>query len=202
MIKETFVLGELQTNTYLLFDELSNEALLIDPADDAEFLNEELLRRSLQLKAVLLTHGHFDHLLALLPLRLAWQMPIYLHPQDNFLLEQAQNSAEHWLKRPTDPLPSADLTLEENQELKIASLRFQVIHLPGHTPGSVAFLFPREKYFFSGDTLFQNGVGSTAHRYSNKQQLFQSLKKIKNLNQAGKIAEIFPGHGESFFPSF
>jgi hydroxyacylglutathione hydrolase len=199
---ETFTLGELQTNSYLLTQESSSEALLIDPADGSDWLNEELLRRGLQLKAVLLTHGHFDHVLALLGLKLAWQMPILLHPADNFLLERAAASAEHWLKHSVDPVPAADQEIEDQEQLSIAGFSFQVIALPGHTPGSVGFLFPKEKMFFSGDTLFQDGVGSTQHHYSNKTALFKSLQKIKTLSEAQKIAEIYPGHGESFFPNF
>lgn len=200
MLIETFVLGELQTNTYLLTQEASSQALLIDPADDGDWLNEELLRRNLQLQAVLLTHGHFDHVLALLSLKMAWNMPIYLHAADDFLLQSAQTSAQHWLAHAVDPVPAADFAIADQQFLQLADFKVQVIATPGHTPGSVGFLFPQEKYYFSGDTLFKDGIGSSQHRYSNKNQLRQSLEKIHLLTQTGQISEVFPGHGESFFP--
>ena len=91
MTIETFVLGDLQTNCYLIFDpeDENNEAIIIDPADDGDFLNEELIRRGLNLKYVILTHGHFDHCLGLLSLRTAWpQAKILMNFEDQFLLKK------------------------------------------------------------------------------------------------------------------
>lgn len=200
MESETFVLGELQTNCYLLSNPHNGEALLIDPAAEGDWLNEELLRRHLELKAVLLTHGHFDHVLALLSLKLAWQMPIYCQEQDWFLLKEAANSAQYWLQHPVDPIPPADLSLADGEKLELAGSLIEVITTPGHTPGSVGFLLAKEKLYFSGDTWFKDGVGSTRHRYSSQAQLLHSLQKIQALVKKGRVAEVLPGHGASFFP--
>lgn len=199
MERETFVLGELQTNCYLLSNPLSAEAIIIDPADDGDWLNEELLRRNLKLVAVLLSHAHFDHCLGLLSLKLAWQMPIYLHQADWPLLEKAQDSAKHWLKREVDPIPSPDISLEDDHELSLAGQTFRVVHTPGHTPGSVGFLLIKDKIYFSGDTIFKDGIGSTNHHYSSRKDLYSSLERIRQLGEEREISEVFAGHGESFF---
>jgi hydroxyacylglutathione hydrolase len=198
----TFTLGDLQTNCYLLED--NQEAIIIDPSDEGDFLNEELSRNNLQLKAVVLTHGHFDHCLGLLSLAVSWpKLKIMLHPKDNFLLASANDSALHWLGRSTDPVPKANQTLSDGQEIKLGSETLQVIHTPGHTPGSVSLLSKKQKngetYLFSGDTLFANGVGRTDFSYSNHQDLLNSLTKLKKLKQNNQYSLALPGHGESFY---
>lgn len=199
---ETFVLGELQTNCYLLDN--GEQAVIIDPADDGDFLNEELLRRNLQLQAVVLTHGHFDHCLGLFSLKMAWpELKIYLHPADNFLLNSAPANAKFWLGRQVDPVPSANAELKDGQVLELLGEKIKVIHTPGHTTGSVALLTDKqnddEVWLFTGDTLFANGVGRTDFSYSNKNDLRRSLKKLHDLKQSGQYSVAMAGHGERFW---
>jgi hydroxyacylglutathione hydrolase len=198
----TFALGDLQSNCYLLDD--NQEALIIDPGDEGDFLNEELSRQNLKLKAVVLTHGHFDHCLGLLSLAVSWpKLKIMLHPKDDFLLASANDSALHWLGKNTDPVPKANQKLSDGQEIKFGSESLQVIHTPGHTPGSISLLSNKQKngerYLFSGDTLFANGVGRTDFSYSNHQDLLNSLTKLKKLKQNEQYSLTLPGHGESFY---
>lgn len=199
---QTFVLGDLQTNCYLL-DE-NHEAIIIDPADDGDFLNEELSRQNLTLQAVILTHGHFDHCLGLLSLATAWpKLPIMLHSADHFLIDQAQASARHWLNREIDPVPKANQTLSDGQTINFANETLKVIHTPGHTPGCIALLSEKqdndETYLFTGDTLFADGVGRTDFAYSNHQDLLKSLTKLKQLKEVGAYSLALPGHGSSFY---
>lgn len=202
---DTFVLGALQTNCYLLTNELTGGAIIIDPADDGDFLSEELLRRGLKLESVLLTHGHFDHCLGLLSLKVAWNMPIMMNFADQFLLARAAASAAHWLGISSDPVPAADFDLAKTKSTKPAKSieligeEFQIIQTPGHTPGSVCLLHPTSKTLFSGDTLFADGaVGRTDFAYSNRQKMKQSLAELKSLREQGLYGEVFAGHGESF----
>lgn len=200
MLIETFKLGALDTNCYLLWQENKTEAVIIDPADDGDFLNEELLHRGLQLKTIVLTHGHFDHCLGLLSLASAWQVPIAMHFADQFLLQQAQASAKHWLKITCDPVPPANLDLEKIKNISLVDQEFEIIHTPGHTPGSICLLDRENKILFSGDTIFaNNNLGRTDFAYSNRQAMNKSLKKLSDLKKEGLYGQVFAGHGESFF---
>lgn len=199
---QTFVLGDLQTNCYLLDD--GHDAIIIDPADDGDFLNEELSRQNLILQKVILTHGHFDHCLGLLSLATAWpKLPILLHSADNFLINKAQESARHWLNREIDPVPKANQALSDGQIIKLANETLKVIHTPGHTPGCIALLSEKqdndETYLFTGDTLFADGVGRTDFAYSNYQDLLNSLAKLKQVKESGAYSLALPGHGRSFY---
>jgi glyoxylase-like metal-dependent hydrolase (beta-lactamase superfamily II) len=202
MIIETFVLGDLQTNCYLVYDEEDekNQAIIIDPADDGDFLNEELVRRGLNLKYVVLTHGHFDHCLGLLSLKTAWpQSKILMNFADQFLLKNAQTSALHWLQRSVDPVPPAEQDLKEGDLIELGQIKLKVIETPGHTPGSICLLNEKEKILFAGDTLFENGIGRTDFSYSNFKDMQESLAKLEEMRQAGIYGEIYSGHGSRFF---
>ncbi len=201
---ESFVLGDLQTNCYLLWNEDSQnegqQAVIIDPADDGDFLNEELLRRGLHLESIVLTHGHFDHCLGLLSLASAWQVPIMMHFDDQFLLQEASASALHWLGREVDPVPPATVDLAQLPNITLVGQTWEIIHTPGHTPGSICLLQREGKVLISGDTIFaHDSVGRTDFSYSSSQQLHHSLQKLDSLTSTGAYGQVFPGHGESFF---
>lgn len=208
---QSMVVGELQTNCYLLWCENTREAVIIDPGDAGESIAEQILTLQLQPQAILLTHAHFDHVLGSLALQMSFDIPIYLHHADTELLKNAHNSAEHWLKHQVDPVPEANFPLEHNQEITFGECSVRVLHTPGHTPGSCSFLYQPDStpdteeqfkftelpYLFDGDVIFKDGIGETKHSYSNKKEMFASLRAIKDLG----VVRIFPGHGESFVSS-
>lgn len=197
---ETFILGSMQTNCYLLISDSSNSAVVIDPADDGDFINEELMRRGLQLESIVLTHGHFDHCLGLLSLKSAWNAPIMMNFADQFLLERAKESAAHWLGIESDPVPPADFDLAKLESIELAGEKFEIIPTPGHTPGSICLLHKKDKILFSGDTIFaDNNIGRTDFAYSDRKKMKESLDKLKDLQQQGFYGEVFAGHGDSFF---
>lgn len=191
-IVETFVVGELNTNCYCISCPKTGETLIIDPGDSAETITQHLLSQQLTPVAIVLTHGHFDHCLATLELKLAFDLPLWLHPADNTLLAQAASSAQHWLKHPVDPVPTADQALADHQLLSFGACQLTVLHTPGHTPGSVCLVGP--ELIFTGDTLFKDAIGGTNHRYSSATDLQASLNRIRQL-PAEMV--IYPGHGES-----
>ncbi len=185
------VLGELATNCYLVWDEQSREAIIIDPADEGGFITEQILELQLSPRAIILTHGHFDHVLGLLELKLNFDLPIWMHQGDVFLLKQAQSSALHWLKRQVDPVPLPDAFLTAGQKITVGSAEFTVIETPGHTPGSVSLY--NQTVIFTGDTLFKGSVGRTDFRYASPLQLAESVQKILALPAELLVCS---GHGD------
>lgn len=196
----SLTVGSLQTNCYLVSDS-DNNCIIIDPGDEADFISTTIIENKYNPLAILLTHGHFDHCLATLELKINFQIPIYLHQNDSFLYNNASNSADYWSKISTNPpkLPKIDKHPTNSETIKIGKLEILVIHTSGHTPGSCCFLI--DHYLFTGDTLFShNRVGATNHSYSSKSDLQNSISKIKSLiAKSRKQIQIYPGHEEFGF---
>jgi hydroxyacylglutathione hydrolase len=191
---ETLVLGPLDTNCYIAWCEVTQQAVVIDPADSGDVISEFILRENLDLQAILLTHAHFDHVLGLLELKLNFaQASILMHKADMFLLESVQSRALHWLKYEVDPTPPPDRFITEGDEVVFGEEALRVIETPGHTPGSVCFY--DDQHIFTGDTLFADGIGAADHSYSNKRDLHKSLERLRALT---KNRRGFAGHGTSF----
>ena len=192
----SFSLGALNTNAYLVFCPKTRAGLIIDPADEANFLSEKILREKIKPLAIVATHGHFDHLLAANELQLAFGIPFLIHQNDQKILSTLQKSASWHLRRKMSEEPPKKLSfLKEGGKICFGKEWLTVIELPGHTPGSIGLYNFSQKILFSGDTIFKDGVGRTDFAYSSPENLTQSLQKIRE-----KFAgfRIFPGHGESF----
>lgn len=206
--------GDLATNCYLVTDEETRHTLIIDPGDEGDFISTAILENKLIPKAVILTHGHYDHCLAVLELKLNFSLPIYLHPKDLFLYKKAHLSASYW--SPTSPLkgrfrrgrgsiphlPPIDHFLNDQEIITFGNSSLKVLHTPGHTPGSICLLSSSTTYdlrpttsLFTGDTLFVNGVGSTNHSYSSKSDLQKSLHHLQStIHALPNSPLIYPGH--------
>ena len=189
----TYPLGEMQANCYLIENE--GEAILVDPADDASFLLEDLQRKNITLVALLATHGHFDHVMAVGEIQMSFNVPFYIHKKDQFLIDRLESTAEHFLGYKPIIIPPKNIDYISSK-LKVKSLKLQIIETPGHTPGGVCYYFPEEKIIFTGDTLFAGAIGRTDLSYSNKKDLWSSLKKILSLPDE---TTIYPGHGENTY---
>lgn len=203
--------GDLTTNCYLIWCSETLEAIIVDPGDSGTAIIETALQLQIKPVAIVLTHGHFDHVLGLLEVQLAFDIPSYIHQKDNFLLEKAQSSAKYWLKRDVDPVPPANFALDDNQVLQFGLEKLKIVHTPGHTPGSVCIAvgfgsdgsknteslnYSDASVLLCGDLIFKDGVGRTDFKYSNTMQLFSSVEKIRNL--FSRHTGCYPGHGESF----
>ena len=188
---DKLTVGDLETNCYLVSD--SNECVIIDPGDDADFITETIINKKLKPTAIVLTHGHFDHVLGCLELKLNFTIPIYLNEKDKKLYTSANQSATHWLKKKTLKVPPIDQFIKEGSKIKIGSESLTVIETPGHTPGSVCF-YDGQKNLFTGDTLFADSVDRTDFSYSKPLQLTKSLAKLFKL--PGETI-VYPGHGDS-----
>lgn len=199
----TLVLGELQTNCYVVSCKKTRECVVIDPADSGDTISETILSRQLNLNSIILTHGHFDHVLGLLEVKLNFDVPIMMHHADLFLLKTAKKRASFWLKREVDPIPKPEPAdyLSEGDFIYFGKEKLEVLETPGHTPGSIILLNrsygegKNHPTLFTGDTLFQNSVGSTDHKYSNTHDLDVSLQRLARFPSA---THCYPGHGESF----
>ncbi len=186
---ETYVMGPIATNTYLLSE--GNDVIVIDPASKPEKMIEKINGRNLL--AVLLTHGHFDHIKACDGLFEKYGCPIYLHKDDEELARDKYSGADFGL------VSYISCPIEELKEgkMKIGPFEFEVIFTPGHTPGSVIFVF--DHHIFTGDTLFAGSVGRTDLKGGDGRMLKESLKVFKNFN--GEYF-ILPGHDDPSTLSF
>lgn len=189
-----YSLGQLQANCYFLIS--GQDCLIVDPADDASFILEELQRQQLNLLGMLATHGHFDHVGAAGEIQLSLKAPLYIFKEDQFLLDRLSDTAKYFLG--FDPhfiKPKNIIYLKEGQ-FKIANWEFKIIHTPGHTPGSACYYFKEDNAVFTGDTLFKEAVGRTDLSYSSKEDLKKSLQKIFELPEE---TIVYAGHGEDTF---
>lgn len=191
---KTLSLGELNTNCYIIWDTKTLQAWVIDPADSGDLISEEIIRDNLILEKIILTHGHFDHILGLLEVKLNFpQTPIYLHSKDLFLVKSVQERVNFWLKRQVDPVPLPDKYYQESDTLELAGKEFTIIETPGHTPGSICLYCLEEELLISGDTLFKNAIGRTDFKYSDHKEIKKSLQSLIKLPEN---TAVYPGHGK------
>jgi len=202
---KTLTVGPLKTNCYLLIDDQTQQTIIVDPADEADFITTTLIEDRLTPTAILLTHGHYDHCLGTLELQLNFNIPIHLHKSDYPLYQKDHLSAKHFSNIKIPPLPKANNLLDNNQIILFGNSSLKVIHTPGHTPGSCCFisvchsgLDPESspKSLFTGDTLFATGPGKADHSYSSKSDLQKSLDKLRSEIRNLKSVIIYPGHEE------
>lgn len=183
-----FVLGKYDTNCYLVKGD-GGACVLVDPADDGEGLIHQMRKMGVTPAAVLLTHGHYDHILAVPVLQKRWDnLPVYCHPVD------CPKELEEYDMGCVFPTVSAFRNLcglQDGQELSIAGLTFRVLHTPGHTPGSVTLQV--ENTLFTGDTLFCGDIGRTDFTGGSDREMMASLRRLASL--PGNYS-VLSGHGE------
>ncbi len=182
------VVGNLQTNCYIIKQEGSRGAVVIDPGDDAILIKSTLHDMDAYPALILLTHGHFDHILAVDLLRTE-KTKVAIHKADaNMLLERDLISGI--LKHNPWPFKSADVVFgDKDRHVSLCGYDFEVIHTPGHTEGSVCYLFG--DLLFTGDTLFRGGMGRTDFQGGNINKMIASLRLLYSM--PGDYG-VFPGH--------
>lgn len=186
---ESLTVGPLAENCYLVIDESTNRAVLIDPGDEPDRILGALRRSGATLDAIWLTHAHFDHVGAIAGVVREHPVPVHMHPLDAPVLEVAVDSALRYGVR-IDAPPPADRQLAEGDRLSVGSVELEVIHLPGHAPGHVAF--HGNSVIFGGDCLFAGSVGRTDIPYGDRETLDASLVRMVAL---GDDLTVYPGHG-------
>jgi len=189
------VVGQMQANCYIIMNKLTQEAVILDPGDDAEYITDTLHRLQTIPVCILASHGHFDHIMAAYEIQSIYAIPFLIHKNDIFLARKMQESARYFLnQRVVDLPPKIDKTLLDGEVMTFGNIALSVIHTPGHTPGSVSFYLKQENTLFIGDTLFSKGaVGRTDFSYSNPTDLTKSITHI--LSFPDKTI-LYAGHGE------
>jgi glyoxylase-like metal-dependent hydrolase (beta-lactamase superfamily II) len=187
---EVIVNSPFQTNSYLIHNDQSASAVLIDPGDDAGMFVARLSRGKLDLAAILLTHGHLDHVGAVAALQKQLNAKVYMHPADLPILKTGPELALNF-GLPIPELFQPDIELEDNQKITVAGIECSVLHTPGHTPGGVCFL--SGEYLFAGDTLFAQSIGRTDLPGGNHHQLIASIEQ--KLLPLPDNTIVYPGHG-------
>lgn len=183
--------GPIQTNCYLVADEESKVAILIDPGWDAPSLLNILTEHQWQLRYILLTHAHFDHIGAVAEVKEATQAPLAIHPLELPLMRQRGGAAAFGLA--IRPCPEPDVLLEPGQVIEVGALRFTVLFVPGHTVGHVAFYEPTLQAVFSGDVLFHDGIGRVDFPGGDYATLLRSIHD--RLLTLPDETTVYSGHG-------
>ncbi len=187
----TAEIGLLRTNCYLVADEESREAFLIDPADRADELARLIEKEDVRLKGILITHGHFDHVYAVTELAAKYHVPIYCGEQEAELLANPILNESAAFRREVSVV--ADRLLKDGQKLQLGKTEFTVIATPGHTVGGVCYYAEKEQAVFSGDTLFFESVGRSDFHTGNERTLMRSIKE--QLYVLPDEVIVYPGHG-------
>ncbi len=192
MILKSFLSGILSNNNYLLIDEIAKEAILIDCTRNKLEFKHILNQYGAKLKYVLLTHGHFDHILDLNSLKEDFpEAIICLHKDDMELVKNINQFLNRFGMEDVD-IPKIDKYIDESDVFFLGKNEIKVIHTPGHTKGGVCYLI--QDKLFSGDTIFFESIGRTDLDGGDLSELINSIKnKLFTLNET---IEIYPGHGE------
>lgn len=184
-------LGPLQTNCYILSH--GSECVIFDPGSEGVQLSKWLGKNKLKPLAVLLTHAHFDHIGAVSHIKKVFGVPVYIHKEEETWLESPELNGSNRFGMGEIKAPSADVVLEKEESLAIGPFEFQLIHTPGHSPGSLSYYFEKGGALFAGDTLFMGSIGRTDLPGGNHQELLNSIHQ--KLMMLPEETIVLPGHG-------
>ena len=191
MILHTIHVGITQTNCYVVGCEETREGAVIDPGGNPKRILKAVEESGLAIRYILNTHCHFDHMGANAAVVAATGARLALHPAELPILQARGGAA--WFGVPVNESPMPDVELEDGQVLEVGTLRFQVLHTPGHSPGGVTFYLAEEGVAFDGDVLFQMGVGRTDLPGGDWDTLVRSIREV--LFALPDDTVLYSGHG-------
>lgn len=194
---QSFTFSPFQENTYVVIDEATNEAVIIDPGMYEQAEKEELSRfideRRLKLKAILLTHAHLDHVFGMAYLKRKYGVNIFLHPKDEVIFNDVPTRATLYGLRGYEH-SQIDEWLTEGDRIRFGNTALDVVFTPGHAPGHVAFVNHVDRYIVGGDVLFRGSVGRTDFPYCNHDDLLNSIQTQFMTLPDDYV--VYPGHNE------
>ncbi|MBF0519801.1 MAG: MBL fold metallo-hydrolase [Nitrospirae bacterium] len=189
LLLKCFIVGPLQVNCYVVSDDDTMEAIVIDPGDEPDRVIDFVTERALKLKSIVCTHTHFDHIGGIPEIKEALNPLLLMHTDERTIYESAKEMAAFWGHQ-MDNLPKPDQYLSEGDKITVGSYSFEVIHTPGHTWGGICLY--GEGIIITGDTLFEGSVGRTDLPGGNAKDLKKSFKRLMGLPPQTRV---FPGHG-------
>jgi hydroxyacylglutathione hydrolase len=189
----SFVTGPIQENAYLCHAEGFQEAVLIDPGDEAGRLEQEIRALGLKLEWILATHGHFDHVGAVAGLAKAFGARFAMHEADEFLLERLEDTAAFYGQQATTR-PVISQPLRAGEVVTVPGFTLKVLGTPGHTPGGLCYYHAESGSLFSGDTLFEGTVGRSDTEGGSHATLIASIHR--ELLSLPDTTRVYPGHGD------
>lgn len=190
---EQLVLGPVSTNCYFALNQETKELLIIDPADQPERIFQKVAQMEGTPVAVLLTHGHFDHISAAEAVRDRYDIPVYACPLETEMLWEPSVNMTQYYGRPVSM--KADKMPSDLEVFEAAGFKVQMIFTPGHTKGSCCYYFKDEDVLFSGDTLFHGSVGRTDFPGGSSAQIVESLHRL--VDALPEDTAVYPGHDTS-----
>ena len=188
---QSMVLGMVGTNCYLLVNKDTKAAVIFDPGAEGDKIAGYLQREGLTPEAILLTHGHFDHVMGIPPLKEKYDLPVYIHRLEEDVLESPQLNACAMIG--ANVSLKADHLIEDGEELTIAGARIRVLFTPGHTKGGVSYYIEDLNAVICGDTLFEGSVGRTDLPTGSMGTLVRSIREKLFVLDDG--VSVLPGHG-------
>ena len=190
---ETIEVTPFEQNCRIIYNNQTNKALVIDPGGDIQKINEVLNSKNLIVEAILLTHGHIDHIGATVDLKEQWAAPIYAHRGDEFLISNAEDHGKMFRFK-TKSIKNVDHWLTDEEVLSLIDIKIKVLHTPGHSPGSCCFYLERpKKIVIVGDVLFAGSIGRTDLPGGKHQTLIRSIRE--KLFVLSDKTIVMSGHG-------
>lgn len=189
MIVKSLVVGPLENNCFIIADENTKEGLVVDPGDEPDRILDLINKNSFNIKYIVCTHAHFDHVGAVPDLKKETGAKLVIHRDELEIYKSTKDQAAIWGYE-LDPLPEPDMFVSEGDKIEVGDLKFEILHTPGHSPGGICLY--GEGILITGDTLFAGSVGRTDFYGGDMEKLKRSFRRLLSLSDKIKV---LPGHG-------